>query len=146
MAELVSIGVPVYRGQAFVGEALRSIQKQTHRDIDVLISVDGSDVVSAEACEPFLGDSRFRMVVQEHRLGWAQNISLLMRSCQGAFWYYHQQDDTVAEDYVQSLLEHARANPSAGVVYCDMLAFGDLSCQLIQQRSEEHTSELQSLS
>jgi GT2 family glycosyltransferase len=133
MPETVSIGVPVYRGQAFVAESLQSIQKQTHRDIDVLISVDGGDIVSAEACEPFLGDSRFRMVVQDHQLGWAQNISLLMRGCRGAFWYYHQQDDTVAEDYVQSLLEYARANAAAAVVYCDMLAFGDLSLQLVQQ-------------
>jgi glycosyltransferase involved in cell wall biosynthesis len=133
MAEQVSIGVPVYRGTAFVAEALRSIQNQTYHHIDVTVSVDGADFESAAACDPFMRDSRFRMVVQDRQLGWAENISFLMAASEGDFWYYHQQDDLVAPDYVQSLLEYARANATAAVVYCDMEAFGELTVQLSQQ-------------
>jgi GT2 family glycosyltransferase len=127
MAELVAIGVPVYRGTAFVAETLRSIQAQTYRDIDVLISVDGGDEESANCCKPFLDDSRFKMVLQDRQLGWAENISFLMARNSGQFWYYHQQDDLVTPDYIETLLHHARGNPAAAVVYCDIQAFGGIS-------------------
>src|SRR5438309_2302806 len=133
MGALVSIGVPVYRGAAFVAEALRSIQRQVHVDIDVTVSVDGADLESAQACEPFTRDSRFRMVVQDRQLGWARNISFLMAAGVGDFWYYHQQDDVVAPEYVQSLLEYACANAGAAVVYCDIETFGNLTAQVNQQ-------------
>ncbi len=127
MAELVSIGVPVYRGAAFVAEALAAIRDQTHRNIDVLISVDGADHESAAVCDPFIRhDSRFRMVVQDQRLGWDGNINYLMAQSRGDFWYFHQQDDLVSTRYVDVLLAHALAHPQAAVVYSDLATIGRL--------------------
>lgn len=84
----VTIGVPVYRGELFIEEALRSIQRQTHREIDVVISLDGPDPVSEELCAPFLRDSRFRLVVQPKRLGWVGHINWLMGQATGGFGAY----------------------------------------------------------
>jgi len=130
--ETISIGVPVYRGKAFVAETLASIAAQTHREIDVLISVDGSDDDSVAACEPFLRDSRFRLVVQPERLGWVANINYLMSERRGQFWYYHQQDDLVAPDYIQHLLRAARVRADAAVLYCDIETFGERSGPVVQ--------------
>ena len=125
MSELVGVGVPAYRGVAYVAEALRCLAEQTHRNLDVLISVDGGDEATAAACQPFLKDSRFKLAVQPTQLGWAQNISWLMAHNEGEFWYYHQQDDLVRADYVSVLLELARANAQAAVVYSDIQCFGE---------------------
>jgi glycosyltransferase involved in cell wall biosynthesis len=122
----------VYRGTTFVTEALLSIQRQLHKNLDVLISVDGADYDSARVCEPFLSDPRFRMIVQEAQLGWAGNITFLMSQCRGDYWYYHQQDDTVAPEYVQALCRHASAH-NAAVIYSDIEAFGALSGQITQR-------------
>jgi glycosyltransferase involved in cell wall biosynthesis len=133
LTELVSIGVPVFRGTKFVGEALQSIQAQTHSNLDVLISVDGSDHESAALCERLVRDDpRFNLVIQESQLGWAGNISFLMSQNNGTFWYFHQQDDIVSPDYVQSLLEHARKHPEAAVLYSDLEAFGTLELVMHQ--------------
>ena len=133
MTELVSIGVPVFRGTKFVGEALQSIQAQTHSNLDVLVSVDGADHESAALCERLVRDDpRFSLVIQESQLGWAANISFLMSQNKGAFWYFHQQDDIVSPDYVQSLLEHARKHPDAAVLYSDLEAFGTLELVMHQ--------------
>ncbi len=51
---LVTVGVPVYRGQDTLPVLLECLRTQSYRDIDVLISVDNADHASAEACEPFL--------------------------------------------------------------------------------------------
>lgn len=61
---LVTIGVPVYGGQSTLPLLLDCLRQQSYRNIDVLISVDANDGISAEACAPFLReDSRFPTTV-----------------------------------------------------------------------------------
>ena len=77
-------------------------------------------------------NSRFGMVIQKERLGWAGNISYLMSQSKGEFWYFNQQDDLVTQDYIEVLLQHARDNPSAAVTYCDIQAFGKWNVKACQ--------------
>ena len=132
MSEPVSIGVPVYKGARFVGEALDSIRSQTHQEINVLISVDGGDDDDVAACRPFLADQRFRIVVQPQRLGWVANINYLMNEASGKFWYYHQQDDIVEERYVETLLTALQSETGAAVAYSDIQAFGTADWTIVQ--------------
>jgi len=120
----VTIGVPVYHGEQFLEETLRSIQNQSHRDIEVIISIDGAQPLSEERCQPFLKDSRFRLVVHPERMGWVANINWMMRQVQTPYWYCHAQDDLADPSYVEVLLAHAGKNPEAAVVYCDIESFG----------------------
>jgi hypothetical protein len=112
--------------------ALRSIQCQTYRNIEVVISLDGPEPSTEALCAPFLKDSRFRLVTQPRNLGWVGNINWRMSQATSGFWYYHQQDDLVDPRYVEVLLEHALRAPQAAVVYCDMVAFGQFECRLTQ--------------
>jgi glycosyltransferase involved in cell wall biosynthesis len=125
LTELVSIGVPVFRGTKFVGDALQSIQAQTHSNLDVLISVDGADHESTALCEVLVRDDpRFNLVIQESQLGWAGNISFLMSQNKGAFWYFHQQDDIVSPDDVQWLVDDGQKYANAAVLYLDVEGLG----------------------
>ena len=128
----VTIGVPVYRGERFLEETLHSIQAQTHRDIEVVISLDGPDPGSERVCAPFLDDSRIRLVIQPERLGWVENINWLMSQANAGFWCYHQQDDLVDPRYLEVLLDVALKTPEAAVVYCDIVAFGLYTARMAQ--------------
>lgn len=115
---LVTIGVPVYRGQDVLPVTLECIRTQTYQNLDVLISVDAGDHDTARACEPFLhGDSRFRMQVQPSRLGWAGNTDWTMRQRRGDFYIYQQHDDQVSPTYVADLVEAATRAPRAAVCF-----------------------------
>ena len=120
----VFIAVPVYKGQDFVQETLRSIQRQEHGDFKVCISVDGDDQVSAEACVPFLRDPRFEMHVQQRQLGWAGNLNWLMDRCDGDFFCFWQQDDLAATSYLARLVSQAAREPDAACVFSDVQWFG----------------------
>lgn len=122
--ETVTIGVPVYRGELFIEETLRSIQMQTHQDIEVIISLDGPQPEAEELCEPFLKDPRFQLSIQPKRLGWVGNINWLMSQVETPYWCYHQQDDLIDARYIEVLVDYARQTPQAAIVYCDLLAFG----------------------
>jgi glycosyltransferase involved in cell wall biosynthesis len=111
----ILIGMPAFRGVDHIHEALQSISNQDHRDFCVLISVDDSDFETAAACEPFLKDSRFSLVVQNHRLGWAGNINWLMSQPDFDFFCYWQHDDFTSANYISTHahLEHGRMERSA---------------------------------
>lgn len=124
MSERVTIGVPVYRGEAFLAETLHCIARQTFREIDVLVSIDGPDAACEAIVEPFLADARFRVIVQPARLGWVGNFNWLLAHADHEFWLYQQQDDLIDARYVEVLVDHARGHPEAALVYTDMDPFG----------------------
>jgi GT2 family glycosyltransferase len=131
-APYVTVGVPIYHGGAAIEESLRSIQQQSHRDITVIISLDGPQPASEQLCRPFLKDPRFQVVVQPKRLGWVGNTNYLIGRVETPFWIWHPQDDILEERCIETLLEHAQRNPAAAVVYSDIECFGLRSGTLIQ--------------
>jgi len=125
---LVTIGVPVYRGQDVLPVTLECMRTQSYQNLDVLISVDADDQESARACEPFLRlDPRFRMQVQPSRLGWAGNTDWTMRQRRGDFYIYQQHDDQVSPTYVADLVEAAIRSPGTVICFAKMQCVGHLT-------------------
>lgn len=119
LSKHITVGMPLYRGKNQVADALRSLQAQTFTNFEVIISVDGADEDSAEACRPFLADPRFRMVVHPERLDWFGNFNWLLQQPMGDFFCYRQHDDTTAPEFFEKLIEVAHARPDAAAVYAD---------------------------
>jgi GT2 family glycosyltransferase len=124
MSERVTIGVPIYRGELYLEETLNSIQRQTYKSFDVIMSLDTPDPVCEAICAKFIGDPRFKLVVQPQRLGWVGNINWLISHVTNEYWYYHQQDDLTEGTYLEILLDHAQRHSSAALVYCDIRPIG----------------------
>ncbi len=121
----ITIGIPVFRGETLVADALRSVEAQTFRDFKVIISVDGGDERSAAACRPFERDPRFRVVVQNEQLGWAGNINWLVGQTDTEFFQYVAQDDRIDPACHETLIAHADQNPQALIVASDVMVFGE---------------------
>ena len=72
----VSVVLPVYNGEAYVAEALRSVFAQTYGDYEVIVVDDGSTDHTVEALRPYMG--RVRYVRQENSdVGKARNTGIL---------------------------------------------------------------------
>ena len=122
---LVTVGVPVYRGQLELPVTLECLRTQTYPNLDVLISVDAADQESARACKPFLRrDARFRLQVQPSRLGWAGNTDWTMRERRGEFYIFQQHDDQVSPTYVADLVEAASRAPNAAICFAEVHTSG----------------------
>ena len=115
----ITVGLPVYKGADLITKALDCLQRQTFPDFEAIISIDGADEETAAACQPFLSDSRFRMVVQSDRLDWVGNFNWLLRRDLQEFFCYQQHDDTVAPEFFETLLQTADVEPNAVAIYCD---------------------------
>lgn len=121
----ILIGMPLFEGWDLVGETLDSIMQQEHRNYRLLISVDGNDRRSFEACRRHASDPRVEIVMQPRLLGWEKNITWLAEHLQEDFFCYWQHDDLCDPAYLRVLSEHATRHPEASAVYCDMQHFGE---------------------
>ena len=74
--ELVSIVIPVYNCETKLKRCLQSVQKQTYKDIEVLIVNDGSTDNSLQVCEEFCKqDVRFHVFNQKnHGVSYSRTI------------------------------------------------------------------------
>jgi glycosyltransferase involved in cell wall biosynthesis len=115
----ITVGLPVYRGADLVPKALDCLQRQTFRNFEAIISVDGGDEETAVACRPFLADPRFRMVIHPQRLDWVGNFNWLLQQDLREFFCYRQHDDTTAPEFFETLLQAADNEPNAAAIYSD---------------------------
>jgi GT2 family glycosyltransferase len=125
-APLIGVGVPVWRGAAFVAETLESVLNQRGVQFKLFISIDGADADSERACLPFASDRRVQIVLQPRRLGWVKNTAAVLAGAgeQADFVCVQPHDDWVETDYLATLLDAARAHPNAAVVFSDLAVFG----------------------
>jgi glycosyltransferase involved in cell wall biosynthesis len=71
---LVSIGLPVYNGERFLGAALESIVSQSWADLEVVVSDNASTDRTPEICSAFASrDPRVHYRRNPHNLGAAPN-------------------------------------------------------------------------
>ncbi|WP_434098970.1 CDP-glycerol glycerophosphotransferase family protein [Streptomyces xantholiticus] len=108
----LSIVVPVYNVEDFLGECLRSIAEQSLRDIEVVMVDDGSTDGSRAITRQFADeDERFRLVTQENAgLGAARNTGI--REARGEFLAFVDSDDVVPPDAYEKMLASLDASGS----------------------------------
>ena len=125
-APLIGVGVPVWRGAAFVAETLESVLNQRGVQFKLFISIDGADADSERVCLPFVSDRRVRIVVQPRRLGWVKNTAAVLAGAgeQADFVCVQPHDDWIELDYLATLVDAARDHPKAAVVFSDLSVFG----------------------
>jgi glycosyltransferase involved in cell wall biosynthesis len=116
----VTIGMPVYNGERFLGEVLGAITGQTFTDLEVIISDNASTDGTEEICRRFAAsDARVRYVRQEHNLGAAPNYNVLLDHARGRYFKWAADDDLVTPHFVERCAAVLDEDPSV------VVAFGD---------------------
>ncbi len=118
MAKL-SVVVPFFNVEEFIGEALESIAKQTLRDLEVIMVDDGSTDGSSVIAKSFATrDSRFKLVQQQNQgLGPARNTGV--RHATGRYLAFADSDDLLdlhAYELLVSSLEKTGSDIACGGV------------------------------
>ncbi len=112
---LVSIVIPVYNAEAFVGEAVASALGQTYDPIEVIAVDDGSPDRSIDVLQGF-DDRRLRIVRQPNGgLAAARNAGI--REARGEFIALLDADDIYEPEKVARHISHFSEEPSLGVSF-----------------------------
>jgi glycosyltransferase involved in cell wall biosynthesis len=89
---LITVLMPVYNAEPYLGLAIESILAQTYNDFEFLIINDGSTDNSREVMTAY-SDPRIRLIDNEHNLGQTATLNRGLELAQGAFIARQDADD-----------------------------------------------------
>lgn len=127
----VGLGMPVYNGERFIGEAIRSILDQSFGDFELVICDNASTDATEQICRKFVAeDSRVRYFRNPANLGAHPNFNLAFSHARGKYFKWVAHDDTLHPDYLRECVAGLETQP--GAVQCQSdLEFIDESSQTI---------------
>jgi glycosyltransferase involved in cell wall biosynthesis len=140
----VSIGLPVYNGERYVGEAIEGVLAQTFSDFELVISDNASTDGTREICEHFArNDARVRYSRSRENLGVAPNFNrcfTLARPTEYFKWITY--DDLMSDDFLERCIEALDADARASVAFPAMVT-ADAEGNVIGRQLREDLSLLE---
>jgi glycosyltransferase involved in cell wall biosynthesis len=119
---LVSIGVPVYNGGPFIQQALESLLAQTYRNLEIVISDNGSTDRTAEICREYAAkDSRIRYCRSDITVDLYANFRRVLKLSSGDYFMWTSADDCRPPEAVEHCVQAMVRNPQAVMVHGPVL-------------------------
>ena len=116
----VSIIVPVYNAEKYLGECVNSILNQTLSDFELILVDDGSTDGSPALCDRFASRDARVKVIHQANAGAAAARNHGIKAAQGEYIAFADSDDRIDADMYERMLDAAAAN-DCDLVICDCL-------------------------
>ena len=101
---LVSIIVPVYNVELYLGECIESILNQTYETFELLLVNDGSKDSSGEICDEYAQkDPRIRVIHKENE-GPSATRNRGIEEAEGEFIVFVDSDDKIKEEMLEKMV------------------------------------------
>ena len=98
---LVSVGIPVFNGEAFLEDAIRSVLGQTLEDLELILCDNASTDRTAEICRDYAArDPRVRYFRNARNLGAAANYNLAFSHARGPYFKWLAHDDRMLGSFL----------------------------------------------
>ncbi len=118
MQPVVSIGMPVWNGEAFLAQTLESLLAQDYRDIELIILDNLSTDRTPEICREYARkDARVRYILDDSQKDVMQGHKKAAQLATGEFFMIACDDDWYAPGYVSTLVRLMMANQAVGLAY-----------------------------
>ena len=117
----VTVGIPVFNGEAYISEAIDSVLAQTFRDIEILISDNASTDATPAICAAYAAKAagRIRFVRQAENRGPFWNLKFVTDEARGGLLVWLAHDDSLEATYLEQCVQRLSANPRSVSVSSD---------------------------
>lgn len=120
----VSIGLPVYNGEAFLSLAIESVLSQDYSDLELIISDNASTDGTQGICENFAKqDHRVKYSRLPENMGAAFNYNRVFQLSTGTYFKWAAHDDIILPSFVRKCIEvfekPDESAPKPAIVYTD---------------------------
>ena len=110
----VTIGIPVYQAEAFLSRSLESALAQSYPSIEFLLVDDGCTDQSLSIIHDFQKNhsrgADIRVISHDHNIGVSAARNRIIDEAAGAYLYFMDADDVIAENTISLLMDHIRQN------------------------------------
>ena len=110
----ISICMPVYNGEGWIGPTLECLLRQSFRDYEMVIVDDGSTDDTCAVVESY-GNPRIRLFRAEHR-GYSSTLRQCVREAENEIVLYMGCDDFVSDNMLQQIHDIFVEHPNVGAV------------------------------
>jgi glycosyltransferase involved in cell wall biosynthesis len=98
----ISVGLPVYNGERYLEETLKSILSQTYEDFTLLICDNASTDRTQEICQTYASqDSRIQYFCNEENIGVARNFNRVFNLSKSKYFKWIACDDIIASEFLR---------------------------------------------
>lgn len=105
MWELISIIVPVYNIEKYIGQCIESIVSQTYTNIEIILVDDGSSDDSGKICDFYAGQDNRIIVLHKKNEGVSIARNAGLDRMRGAYCLFIDGDDWISENFVEELTQ-----------------------------------------
>ncbi len=115
--------MPVYNGEFYIREAVKSILCQTFRDFELIIVNDGSTDGTAAIIQELSHDKRIKVINNPANLGLTSTRNKGIAACSGAYLAMLDSDDIALPERLEKQVKFLDSNPDFGLVgsYVDLI-------------------------
>lgn len=114
----VSIGLPVYNAEKFLGHALDAILSQTFTDFELIICDNASTDSTADICASYAAsDGRIRFFRNERNHGAADNFNKVFNLATADYFKWIAYDDICLPPFLERCVEVLDRDPEIALCY-----------------------------
>jgi glycosyltransferase involved in cell wall biosynthesis len=119
---LVSVIIPAYNAEKYIGEAVRSVVMQAFADIEIIVVDDGSTDGTVEAVRPYTDNVAVRIIRQDNS-GPSKARNKGIRAARGEYCAFLDSDDLMMPDRLRLQADLLKERKDIGLVYTDLMTF-----------------------
>ncbi len=118
--EKIDVLLATYNGEKYLKEQVDSILNQTYKNINLLISDDGSSDLTVEILKEYEAtDSRVKIFIQKNNIGLVKNFEFLLRQVTSEYYMMSDQDDVWLPEKIEKSIKKLMEE-DADLVFCDL--------------------------
>ncbi len=112
MVPVISIGMPVYNGEATISQAIESILGQTLANFELIISDNFSTDRTEEICRDYaVKDCRVRYIRQKKNIGASPNFKYALNQARTQYFTWVAADDVRSSNFLEVNINFLETNP-----------------------------------
>ncbi len=112
------MGVPVYNGAKFLGDALECLSQQDFGDFEVIVSDNGSTDSTPDIAAAYVAaDRRFRYYREERNRGLPWNFNRSLELARAPLFTWNSADDRALPGHLGACVRALEADPQAMLAY-----------------------------
>lgn len=115
---LVTVVIPTFNRPEMLRQALRSALQQTYRNIEVIVSDDGTNPETPAVVES-MADDRVRYRHNPENLGEIRNNQVAYREAQGKYIANLHDDDLWTASFLECLVPPLEEHDEVSIAFCD---------------------------
>lgn len=103
----VSIIIPVYNSEKYIGRCLESVLNQTYKNIDIIVINDGSTDHSQEIINTYKNKYKNIIAINQENMGVSKTRNKAIKLAKTKYVMFLDNDDFIDEDYIEKHLNTA---------------------------------------